>query len=79
MAPRLEEVFQYLDKYGPEDAFEAADKALYLTALGLAEISLDVELFRGPLPFLPHSYRIHIDWINYDADGTSSFRGCGDV
>jgi hypothetical protein len=78
MAPRLEEVFLHLDTYGPEEAMPPPEKALYLTSLGLAEISFEVELFHGPLPFLPKDYVMHIDWIDYDVGAASVFNTFSD-
>jgi hypothetical protein len=78
MAPRLEEVFQHLDRFGPEENLPPKEKALYLTSLGLAEVSLDIELFGGPQPFLPKDYRMHIEWIEYDVNAASHFQSFGD-
>lgn len=63
MAPRLEEVYAHLDQFAFDQPLPAPEQALYLTSLGLAEVSMDVELFRGPFPFVPKDYDIRIDWI----------------
>lgn len=79
MAPRLEEVFLFLEKLGVEEIMPPKEKALYLTSLGLAEVSLDIELFGGPQPFLPKDYRIHIDWIDYNVGAASHFHSFSDA
>jgi hypothetical protein len=63
MAPRLEEIYAHIDQFDFNQPLPAPEQALYLTSLGLAEVSMDVELFRGPFPFVPKDYAIRIDWI----------------
>jgi hypothetical protein len=47
MLPRLEEILTYLDQFSPDEMPQDALRLMYL-ALGLAEVSIAVELFREP-------------------------------
>jgi hypothetical protein len=65
LAPRLEEVFQYLDKF-PMDALPEAEARLFRTVLGMTEVSQAVEIFGQPrVPNAPYPHTVTQEWIGY--------------
>lgn len=67
LAPRLEEVFTYLDKFPPH-ALPEPEARLFRTVLGLTEASQAVEVFGQPrVPFAPYPHSVEQEWVGYDA------------
>lgn len=65
LAPRLEEVFAYLDQFDPV-ALPEAEARLFRTVLGLTEASQAVEIFRQPrVPFAPYPHTVKMEWGGY--------------
>jgi hypothetical protein len=64
-APRLEEVFNHLDKF-PMDALPPGEALLYRTVLGLTEVAQAIEVFNQPgVPYAPFPHMMAIDWSEY--------------
>jgi hypothetical protein len=64
-APRLDEVFDHLDKF-PMDALPPREALLYRTMLGLTEAALAIEVFNQPgVPYAPFPHRMAIEWNEY--------------
>lgn len=65
LAPRLEEVFAYLDRFDPK-ALPEAEALLFRVVLGLTEASQAVEIFGQPrVPFAPFPHGVTIEWVGY--------------
>jgi hypothetical protein len=65
LAPRLEEVFSYLDGFDP-GALPEAEARLFRTVLGLTEASQAVEIFGQPrVPFAPYPHGVKMEWVGY--------------
>jgi hypothetical protein len=64
-APRLEEVFNHLDKF-PMDALPPSEALLYRTILGLTEVAQAIEVFNQPgVPYAPFPHMMAIEWSEY--------------
>jgi len=64
-APRLEEVFDHLDKF-PMDKLPEPEALLYRTMLGLTEAAMAIEVFNQPcVPFAPFPHKMAIAWTEY--------------
>ncbi len=65
LAPRLEEVFTYLDGFDPK-ALPEAEARLFRTVLGLTEASQAVEIFGQPrVPYAPYPHEVKLEWSGY--------------
>jgi hypothetical protein len=65
LAPRLEEVFAYLDGFAP-DALPEAEARLFRTVLGLTEAAQAVEIFGQPrVPFAIEDHDVRQEWVGY--------------
>ena len=65
LAPRLEEVFSYLDGFDP-DALPEPEALLFRVVLGLTEAAQAVEIFgQSRVPYAPAGHTVNIDWIGY--------------
>jgi hypothetical protein len=65
LAPRLEEVFQYLDRF-PMDALPEAEARLFRTVLGMTEVSQAVEVFgQARVPNAPYPHSVAQEWVGY--------------
>jgi hypothetical protein len=65
LAPRLEEVFSFLDGFDPQALPEPVAR-LYRTVLGLTEVSQAVEIFGQPgVPHTPYPHRVTMEWVGY--------------
>lgn len=65
LAPRLEEVFTYLDQFDPK-ALPEAEALLFRVVLGLTEASQAVEIFGQPrVPFAPFPHSVNMEWVGY--------------
>ena len=65
VAPRLEEIFSYLDRF-PMDELPEPEALLYRTVLGLAEVAMAVEVFNQPrVPYAPYPHELAIEWNEY--------------
>jgi hypothetical protein len=65
LAPRLEEVFSYLDGFDPA-ALPEAEARLFRTVLGLTEASQAVEIFGQPrVPYAPYPHSVKMEWVGY--------------
>lgn len=61
-APRLNEIFDHLDKF-PMDDLPAPEALLYRTTLGLTEAAMAVEVFNQPcVPYAPYPHKMAIEW-----------------
>jgi len=66
-APRLEAVFQHLDKF-PLDALPAAEARLFRTILGLTEASQAVEVLNQPrVAYMPAGHSVDIEYSGFQA------------
>lgn len=64
-APRLDEIFDHLDKF-PMDDLPEAEALLYRTALGLTEAAMAIEVFNQPcVPYAPFPHHMAIEWNEY--------------
>jgi hypothetical protein len=64
-APRLEEIFDHLDKF-PMDDLPEAEALLYRTTLGLTETAMAIEVFNQPtVPYAPFPHKMAIEWNEY--------------
>jgi hypothetical protein len=64
-APRLEEVFSYLDGFDMK-ALPEAEARLFRTILGLTEVSQAVEIFGQPrVPYAPFPHSVKMQWVGY--------------
>jgi hypothetical protein len=64
-APRLDEVFDYLDKF-PMDKLPDSEALLYRTVLGLTEAAMAIEVFNQPcVPYAPFPHKMAIEWNEY--------------
>lgn len=64
-APRLDEIFDHLDKF-PMNELPEAEDLLYRTALGLTEAAMAVEVFNQPcVPYAPFPHKMAIEWNEY--------------
>lgn len=65
LAPRLEEVFTYLDQFDPQ-ALPEAEALLFRVVLGLTEASQAVEIFGQPrVPHAPYPHSVKMAWAGY--------------
>jgi hypothetical protein len=65
LAPRLEEVFQYLDRF-PMDALPEPEARLFRTVLGMTEASQAVEVFgQARVPNTPFPHAVEQEWVGY--------------
>jgi hypothetical protein len=65
LAPRLEEVFAYLDQFDA-DHLPEAEALLFRVVLGLTEASQAVEILGQPcVPFAPERHSVTIRWSDY--------------
>lgn len=65
LAPRLEAVFQHLDRFDPAD-LPPAEALLYRVVLGLTEASQAVEILGQPrVPHAPWPHSVRIEWVGY--------------
>jgi hypothetical protein len=66
LAPRLEAVFQHLDKF-PKDALPAEEARLFRTVLGMTEASQAVEVFgQARVPNAPYPHTVAQEWVGYE-------------
>lgn len=66
LAPRLEEVFSYLDGFDPA-ALPESEALLLRVVLGLTEASQAVEIFGQPrVPYAPFPHSVKMEWVGYD-------------
>lgn len=64
-APRLEEIFSYLDRFDME-ALAQMEARLFRTILGLTEASQAVEIFGQPrVPYAPYPHSVKMAWAGY--------------
>jgi len=64
-APRLEEVFSYLDGFDMKNLPEP-EALLFRTILGLTEVSQAVEVFGQPrVPYAPFPHSVKMQWVGY--------------
>jgi hypothetical protein len=62
VAPRLDEIFDHLDKF-PMDDLPAPEALLYRTVLGLTEAGQALEVFGQPgVPYAPFPHKMDIEW-----------------
>jgi hypothetical protein len=65
VAPRLDEIFDHLDKF-PMDNLPPAEALLYRTVLGLTEVAQAIEVFNQPgVPYAPFPHNMAIEWNEY--------------
>ena len=65
VAPRLNEIFDHLDKF-PMDDLPESEALLYRTTLGLTEAAMAVEVFNQPtVPYAPFPHKMAIEWNEY--------------
>lgn len=65
VAPRLDEIFDHLDKF-PMDKLPDAEALLYRTTLGLTEAAMAIEVFNQPcVPYAPFPHKMAIEWNEY--------------
>src|SRR3546814_10509379 len=65
VAPRLNEIFDHLDKFPMNDLPEQ-EALLYRTALGLTEAAMAIEVFNQPgVPYAPFPHLMAIEWNEY--------------
>lgn len=65
LAPRLEEVFSYLDQFDP-GALPEAEALLFRVVLGLTEASQSVEILGQPrVPNAPYPHSVKMEWSGY--------------
>lgn len=65
LAPRLEEVFSYLDQFDPQ-ALPEPEALLLRVVLGLTEASQAVEIFGQPrIPYAPFPHSVKMEWVGY--------------
>jgi hypothetical protein len=70
VAPRLEEIFRYLDGF-PTDELPEPAATLYRTALGLTEAAMAVETFGQPnVPNAPFPHHVEVEAIEYEVSRT---------
>jgi hypothetical protein len=66
LAPRLEEVFAYLDTF-PPNALPDAEARLFRTVLGLTEAAQAVEVFgQSCVPYAPAAHSVEQIWVGYE-------------
>ena len=66
LAPRLEEVFAYLDQFDPQ-ALPESESLLLRVVLGLTEASQAVEIFGQPrVPYAPFPHSVKMGWVGYE-------------
>ena len=66
LAPRLEEVFAYLDDFDPQ-ALPEPEALLLRVVLGLTEASQAVEIFGQPrVPYAPYPHSVKMEWVGYE-------------
>ena len=64
-APRLEEVFCYLDGFDMK-ALPEPELRLFRTILGLTEVSQAVEVFgQSRVPYAPFPHSVKMEWVGY--------------
>ena len=64
-APRLNEIFDHLDKF-PMDALPEPEALLYRTTLSLTEAAMAIEVFNQPcVPYAPFPHKMAIEWNEY--------------
>jgi len=64
-APRLNEIFDHLDKF-PMNDLPDSEQLLYRTALGLTEAAMAIEVFNQPcVPYAPFPHKMAIEWKEY--------------
>lgn len=64
-APRLDEIFDHLDKF-PMDKLPEPEALLYRTVLGLTEVAQAIEVFNQPgVPYAPFPHHMAIEWNEY--------------
>lgn len=65
LAPRLEEVFSYLDKFDPK-ALPEPEALLFRVVLGLTEAAQAVEIFgQSRVPYAPEAHSVQLDWVGF--------------
>jgi hypothetical protein len=65
IAPRLEEIFSYLDGFDPK-ALPEPEARLFRTVLGLTEASQAVEIFdQSRVPYAPYPHSVKMEWVGY--------------
>lgn len=65
LAPRLEEVFSYLDGFDPS-ALPDQEALLLRVVMGLTEAAQAVEIFEQPrVPYAPFPHSVKIAWVGY--------------
>lgn len=65
LAPRLEEVFSYLDGFDPA-ALPESEALLLRVVLGLTEAAQAVEIFGQPrVPYAPFPHSVKMEWVGY--------------
>ena len=66
LAPRLEEVFSYLDGF-EADALPEPEALLLRVVLGLSEASQAIEIFGQPrVPYAPFPHSVKMEWVGFD-------------
>lgn len=65
LAPKLEEVFSYLDGFDPQ-ALPEPEARLFRTVLGMTEASQAIEIFGQPrVPYAPFPHSVKMEWAGY--------------
>ncbi|ALR20229.1 hypothetical protein [Sphingobium baderi] len=65
LAPRLEEIFSYLDGFDPI-ALPEQEALLLRVILGLTEAAQAVEIFEQPhVPYAPFPHSVKMEWVGY--------------
>lgn len=65
LAPRLEEVFSYLDSFDPK-ALPEREALLLRVVLGLTEAAQAIEIFGQPrVPYVPFPHSVKMEWVGY--------------
>jgi hypothetical protein len=65
VAPRLDEIFDHLDKF-PMEKLPEPEALLYRTTLGLTEVAMAIEVFNQPcVPYAPFPHKMAIEWNEY--------------
>ena len=64
-APRLNEIFDHLDKF-PMENLPEPEALLFRTVLGLTDAAQSVEIFCHPrLPYAPFPHQARQEWVGY--------------
>ena len=64
-APRLNEIFDHLDKF-PMDKLPEPEALLFRAVLGLTEAAQAVEIFGQPrVPYAPFPHQAQQEWVGY--------------